>query len=197
MSKRTLPLKRSTEDKSTYNAAVKQGKTELRRGLADILRAELAVLLDEHTRQLAIEPLIAPVGLETSFLDAVKQNHDYIRDEMIKRLRKPDAMGENAPTAWQIDHYLAQVSSIMQTLEARGESVSALPYINRRYFIAEERSKPIQKKRGRKANQPKRGKRHPVKIGKDTFESIEEANRQTKLGRRFIQYNYATKDNEL
>lgn len=175
-------IKRVTENQSDYQAALKRGKTELRQGLADILRAELAVLLDEHTRQLSIEPLLAPDG--SLFFDAVKQNHDYIRAKMIQRLQS--TMGENAPTAWQIDHYLAQVASIMQAKEARGEDVSALPYVNKTYFTAQERTKPEAKQRGKK-RQPKRGKKRPVMINGTRYSSVTEASEKTPYGYDYIQ----------
>lgn len=178
MAKKTRPINRLTENQANQNARDKKGYSRLELVIENVFRTELAILLEEGSkeRDLSIVPAVPEAGQdERYFIGVYEQNKAYILDKMEQRLKTRRLF---------ITNYLAQLDEIIRAKLARGEEVNALPYINFQNSLPRVAPKKL-----KKADRPKRGKRRKVVIRGKEYESIQEANRQTGLGRRFIQYN--------
>ena len=149
----------------------------------DILRAELAILFDKQKGKQAVKPvepkIVAPfttppfrlgefVEQEKPFILAeIQRKYPGFRKSLIQsQLRKLTALAQDNPDAWNASAYAPPVEVEPEPLPA-----------------------PEPKKgRGKKRKEKKQGRKRPIEINGQAFESMAEANRVTGLGRGFIEY---------
>lgn len=126
-----------------------------------LLQYELAVLLDERTRNRSVEVIGLMKGQKVFALDMqfIRQNEEFICREIQKRL----ASGNRRLyiDKESIQHYLNQVDKVFKAKLAAGEEISAVPYTRIKF----------------ESRKPKQGQARPVILFGTYYPTIEAAAR--------------------
>lgn len=163
--KKRHELFRITEVKAENNVTLESKRSQFLRIEELIFRNELAILLSERSRQLAIQPigLMKEQRLFALDMPFIRQNTEYICQNIQKRLTGYNVYVEKA----QIQHYLQNIDRVFRAALAQGKELSAIPYTEAEYSF----------KSFKKKDKPKQGQTRPVIVFDKIYPSVRAAHR--------------------
>lgn len=146
-------------------------KQQFRGVMELVLRQELSVLLDENTRNQAVER-IGLLQSQKAFafdMQFIRQDTDFIAGRIQKGMASYGLHLEKG----EIEDYLLAIDKVFKVKVAAGETITAIPYIGK--FDTLEEAVAREMREAQQSKKPKRGKARPVVFMGCIYSSIRAA----------------------